>query len=711
MAGIQKSIAPFWLASGMPALFAMQTAEPAANGGSSRDTGPQGGWRSRLQFWNQPTALPLVLLLVAMATLFLFGGDRTLFYRDGHHDGNSSKTLTLAENLSFRHGLLLFFYQFRDADGERHYPEPYNRFPVGGFALVKLAILPFGEDDFRAKIYVGRMLMLALFSAAAALAYHSLARLIDNRWDALTATLLAFSSWYLLYYSDMIFNEVTIDLFAVMLVFHGMVIFIQEGRFRQLLVKSCLALLLGWHAYAFLLPFVIFGLAGELIASRRAVSTLPTWGPLRGYADTLRRSRYLMLGIVALLFGIAVLTFNLSNEYFALDREAPLRELPSVQSAVKRFGGDTKFNAGIPDALTPRPFMADQFYRIGNMTLPYSVSPHEIKGRFTNLTYRDYPIVVLGILTLAACLAGLAWMRRRPDLLLLLGTLTVSGFCWAVPLRTNVIDHDFESVFYIGIPLTAFVFLLLFLRSLSPIRLAPAFAVAALALFIFSSSEMAGVTQPSDARKIEGEQMSDYAAIRELVDDNATIHIQGHPLTNDWGGASWATTYFLAGKSIIYEDASRGARKEGQAGDYLMQPVREDGPALLTPENRHIFLYDWLRYNRQYSEADLGSPIIEANWTVYLERDRLIYVSDECSDKDAPFFLHIVPQNSGDVYTDRVEYGYNNLDFGFQIGGGVHIGQTCVIERPLPDYDIANIRTGQYIPEAGEVWKGEYTFP
>ena len=711
MARIQKSIAPFLLTPGMAAPLAMQTAEPTANGGSSRDARPRDGWWARLQFWNQPSGLPLILLLVAMATLFLFGGDRTLFYRDGHHDGNSSKTLTLAENLSFRHGLLLFFYQFRDADGERHYPEPYSRFPVGGFALVKLAILPFGEDDFRAKIYVGRMLMLVLFSAAAALAYHSLARLIDNRWDALTATLLAFSSWYLLYYSDMIFNEVTIDLFAVMLVFHGMVIFIQEGRFRQLLVKSCLALLLGWHAYAFLLPFVVFGLGKELFAARRAVAALPAWGRWQGYAGTLRRSRYLMVGIVALIFGIAVLAFNFGNEYFALDGEVPLRELPSAQSAVKRLGGDERFNAGNASALMPGTFLAEQFYRIGNMMVPYSVSPYEIKERFASLTYRHYPVVVLGILALAACLAGLAWMRRRRELLLLLGTLTVSGFCWALPLRANVIDHDYESVFYIGIPLTAFAFLLLFLRSLSPIRLAPAFAVAAWALFIFSSAEMAGITQSREALGVERRQMADYAAIREQADDNATIYIQGHPLSSDWAGASWATTYLLAGKSIIYEGVNGGAGKEKQSGDYLLMPVREDGLALLTPENDHFFLYDLMYYAEQYREEDLGNPIIEETWKVYFSEDRLIYVSQTCSDKGAPFFLHLVPKNDGDVNLDRKEYGYNNLDFGFQIGGGVHIGQTCVIERPLPDYDIATIRTGQYVPEGGEIWKGEYVFP
>lgn len=695
----------------MGALLPLPAAAPAANGGASRGDGrPAGRW-ARLQFWNQPSALPLLFLLAAMATLFLFGNDRSIFYRSGHHDGNSSKTLTLAENLSFRHGLLLFFYHYRDADGDRHYTDPYSRFPVGGFALVKLAILPFGEDAFRAKIYVGRMLMLVLFSAAAALAYQALARLTGNRWDALTATLLAFSSWYLLYYADMIFNEVTIDLFAVMLVFHGMVIFVQEGRFRQLLVKSCLALLLGWHVYAFLLPFVIFGLVREHIESRRSVSALPALGQLRGYAAALRRSRYLMLGVVTLLFGIAVLTFNLTNEYFALNGEVPLRELPTVQSAVKRLGGDARFNARIPDALTARPFIADQFYRIGNMMLPYSVSPHEIKDRFASLTYRDYPIVVLGMLSLAAGLAGLAWMRRRPDLLLLLGTLTIAGFCWAAPLRTSVIDHDFESVFYIGIPLTAFTFLLLFLRSLSPIRLELAFAVAALALFIFSVTEMAGVGQSRHMLNIERAQMDDYAAIRELVDDRSTIYIQGHPLASDWGGASWATTYFLAGKSIIYEDVNGNVDPEGQSRDYLLQPIREDGPALLTPENSHIFLYDSLRYEGEYRTENLGSPIIESNWNVYVNDDRLIYVSEQCSDKDAHFFLHLFPKNASDVQADRKELGYNNQDFNFQIGGGVHIGRTCVVERPLPGYDIDTIHTGQYIPGESRIWEGEVAFP
>ena len=392
---IREISAGFRRAPGMLAAAPTPAPQPVPDGGGARNARSSVGRRFQLRFWNRSEAMPLVLLLAAMAVLFLFGNDRTNFYRDGHHDGNSSRTLTLAENLAFQHNLLLFRYQSQDGDGSRSYPETYSRFPLGGFALLKLAILPFGADDYRAKIYAGRLLMLLLFSAAAALAYHSLARITGNSWDALTATLLAFSSYYLLYYADMISNEAAVDLFAVMLAFHGMVVFVQEGRFRQLLVKSGVALLLGWHVYAFLLPFVIFGLIRELLEARRAVSAGAPAGQLPGYGAALLRSRYLMLGAAALLFGLALLSFNFANEYLARDGKSPLRELAAAQFG----GGNERFNAddaGNAESLTPSIFMGDQLYRIGQMTLPYTINPHEVQEDFANLTYRDYPLVALG---------------------------------------------------------------------------------------------------------------------------------------------------------------------------------------------------------------------------------------------------------------------------------------------------------------------------
>ena len=699
----------------MPAGGAMTTAlptyaaAPAADGGSAPRDGQQRWFRLRAR----PAALPLVLLLLALATLFLLGHDRAYFYRTGWHDWNSSQTLAFAENLSFRHNLLIFPYHSSGADGNLIYGQPYNRFPPGGYALIKLAILPFGDTDFRAKIYAGRLLLLLMFSAAAVLAYHSLARLTGSRWDALAATLLAFSSFYALYYADKISNEVTMELFAVMLAFHGMVVFVQEGRFRQLVIKSGLALLLGWHVYAFLLPFIVFGMTAELLKTRYNVDGRPALtGRLAGYWRTVRRSRYLTLGIVTLLFGIAVLAFNFGNEYFALYGSVPLRELPSVKSAVQRFGGNADFNAGLANEVKPEVFWPSQFYRIAVMTLPYAVNPYPRKGRLSQYQFRDYPAIALGVLAVGFCLVGLAWVgvRRRPGLLLLLATLAFSGFCWAAPLRNNVAPHDFESVFYIGIPLAAFTLALLGLRRLYRGRMTPYFAVAALVVFVLSVAAMAGVGETRAEIAVEDTEIAEYAALRELADDRHAIYAPYGFAGFRYGGAHWASEYFLAGKIVNYEYDPGPPRKPKQPGDYLMLPTREDSPALLTPEHRHIFLYDWALYDQWRRTANLGRPIIAADWQVYLRDGHFTYQSSECAHRDALFFLHIVPQSAVDLPAARTESGYDNRDFHFRAGGLTLTDGACVIERPLPGYDIAAIRTGQYT-DAGPIWQGEYVLP
>ena len=327
-------------------------------------------------------SLPLLLLLLALSTVFLFGNDRGHFYRPvvhGSHNEVSANHLAVAANLSSEHNFLLFYHQTLDKDGTPSYV-PYNRFPIGGYALIKLTILPFG-DGLAAKIYAARMVLLLFFAGSAALAYLSLCRLTANRWVALTATLLAFSSYYLLYYNDMMATENGLSLFGVLLTFHGMVLFVQEGRFRQLLVKACAALLLGWHVYALLLPFIVLGMASELNRARRLSAPPSLAGRIKRCIAAPPFSRYLTLSVVTLLFGMAVLSFNLGNEYRAFDGEVPLTELPTVKSMTYRFGADDEFNERYAETLAWGNFLENQFYRIARATLPFYISPFDNTDR------------------------------------------------------------------------------------------------------------------------------------------------------------------------------------------------------------------------------------------------------------------------------------------------------------------------------------------
>ena len=154
--------------------------------------------------------------------------------------------MAIVENLSIDHNFAMFIRQFPRRDGELTY-ELYSRFPIGSYALIKLATLPFGDDlsaNLRRENADAALLRRSSYGIPGAAP-----RLASSRWIALTAVLLAFSSPFCLYYGDAITSEAIVDVFAILLVFHGMAVFEREGRFRQLAVKTCAALFLGWHVY------------------------------------------------------------------------------------------------------------------------------------------------------------------------------------------------------------------------------------------------------------------------------------------------------------------------------------------------------------------------------------------------------------------------------------------------------------------------------
>ena len=657
-----------------------------------------------LAFLQSRAWLPPAMLLLALASVFLFGGDRSHFYREHSHNLLSAERLAISENLSIEHHFLMFTAQTLDAAGNTVYI-PYNRFPIGGYALIKLAILPFG-DDLSAKIYAARMLMLLFFAAAAVLAYLSLRRIASNPWIALAATLTAFSSAYCLYYNDAVVPDISMSLFAVMLVFHGMVIFEQEDRFLQLLLKACAALLLGWHVYALLLPFIAFGLARELIEPQLGVSA--HHGALRRIKRTalsLLRSRYLTLGVAALLFGISILTFNFTNEYFALNRETPLTKIPSFTSMVNRIGGGSSyFKERDADYLTWPAFPERQFYRISTISLPYAFSSSFVEQRI------DAPprlFVGLGIAVSGASLIGLLFVRRHK---ILLASLALSGFCWALPMRYNVAYpwHSHEAVFYIGVALTLYSLGLLCLRRLSGERFVAALAIAAMLVFVFSALRMSQLNNANQTTELHQAVIADFESIRNMTDGNV---IQFNAMPRFLKRVRNLIAYYLVGRTIMSGDETVSSAR---APEFVITSERASGLASLTPQNRMIFLYEWGAYHRRIDETikQAGEPLIRSRFDVYLNGNALIYVKDACRRDDVSdwFFLALYPSNQSDLPAERRRHGFDNLDFRFQ-DQAVRRDDRCIAITQLPDYDIVRIYTGQSIQLADgsfeHLWEGD----
>lgn len=121
--------------------------------------------------------------------------------------------------------------------------------------------------------------------------------------------------------------------------------------------------------------------------------------------------------------------------------------------------------------------------------------------------------------------------------------------------------------------------------------------------------------------------------------------------------------------------------------------------------------------------AEAGEPALRAAYDVYIHRQssheaagraeerRLLYARSGCSldDADRRFFLHVTPVHAHDLSSERRSLGFDELDFDFNRFGGRSSG-ACFVVRDLPEYDILEIRTGQY--RDGDVisWEGTFAF-
>ena len=112
-------------------------------------------------------------------------------------------------------------------------------------------------------------------------------------------------------------------------------------------------------------------------------------------------------------------------------------------------------------------------------------------------------------------------------------------------------------------------------------------------------------------------------------------------------------------------------------------------------------------YRAHYNDAAAnGTLLARSDFDVYAHNGALYYLKAppcEPTDADVWFFLHIIPADLADLPADRLEHGFENLDFTFA-DHGARIDDKCVAARKLPRYPIERIRTGQYIKDDGLLW-------
>ena len=114
-----------------------------------------------------------------------------------------------------------------------------------------------------------------------------------------------------------------------------------------------------------------------------------------------------------------------------------------------------------------------------------------------------------------------------------------------------------------------------------------------------------------------------------------------------------------------------------------------------------------------YREVTSRKLVTRDVFDIYADADRraLGYVKDGCTalDRVSKFFVHVYPIDVRDLPKARRQYGFDNLDFDFSVGGR-SVDARCWVKVDLPDYPIFLISTGQY-NEQGKLWEAEFVPP
>ena len=540
-----------------------------------------------------------------------------------------------------------------------------------------------------------------------------LPRLGVTRWAAFLAALLATLSVQAIWHAQDA-REYSIDALLAALMIAGLLWYLRDGRKALLCVALFLAPLLQYG-------LVLFGVAVIAAAVVLSPTTLaePEWNAYPSRIRNWLKSRIALLLPAACFLAGSIISYLMTVRYH-LENES--------------FGSDGYLSA---------------YYYQGELgALP--IFEFSVDGIWGLLTYH-----LPGFLAIAA-LAALALLLVTPFIRRFQGNLQVSAIavlfalCIAVSAAAAVLGIYPLGYTHIGIYLGPVIFLAAgvsvhwVIDSLSTLTrrawVAPALAVAVAGAIVLAG---VGDIRQYSLYKTNQNIHSIRAVLKEPGWEEDMVYFYGRviPIMQFYQGKEGRPANYYYGTSpcrdsfepclremanslvslptvpnrifFVHDRKEALAKLELLEEQILAEPVITDGRfALFLIANAKEFKESVEAAERSAYEALVsGEPVIRADFDIYISDNTLTYAKEPCdrADTEARFFLHLVPADVADLPDDRKQNGFDNRDFRFDRRGAIFEG-TCVVRVPLPDYDIAAIRTGQYVQTGGgfdNLWEVE----
>ena len=289
--------------------------------------------------------------------------------------------------------------------------------------------------------------------------------------------------------------------------------------------------------------------------------------------------------------------------------------------------------------------------------------------------------------------------------------------------ETATLDHDFEALAYIGMPLAFFTLLLLGVRRVGrwgP-RLVAGLAVGAAITFALSAKRMAELGWDAEAKERQQTLFAEFEAIREHARGSDVLIAAAPEATLYLTLIRRKFWYYLSGSVLQYPDSLPA---EGHEADFVLSLERVESDLLLTPSHRFVFLYRSLgalqeiaaARRREYQRIAAQEPLTRAAWDIHLlgagagSDGEIALLKTPCARRDVAgrFLLHVAPLDAQDLPAPRRHLRFDNLDFAFLERGGVFFDGKCMVKVPLPEYALGALRVGGFDANGAVAWETRF---
>jgi hypothetical protein len=465
----------------------------------------------------------------------------------GHHGWVSSHALAIIAHASPRNGFVGHALAVVDDQGDPDYVY-FDRYPVffsaGMHALISLT------PRLSSKIYLAKQAMNLIFVLTACAAFLLLRKVTGKTLPALAATILAFSSGYLLFYKDMIhFDQPA--LLGMIVLLYTIALCALDGRRRAVYAGTLFAVSLG-RGYASLVVLLVWWL-------------LEAAGALRRPETSVRRRLLNLPALVSfrcLAMGCAWAALNPSYN-LAIEsarRGVSILETSIIASLLKRLALNPEFNVSNEGVLEWGFFLTDQVTRA-------------VRWSFPVWDYEGAPALSAVIIALMLVIIVRYGRSTGAAQRMVLATAAASGVVWLIGMRNMSAFHDYTAMFYLGLALAFYAALASSLRMPRTAWL----LVVALSLALFAQGNLRTRALHEEIGNVYSPFTHDFMNIAAALPENGQwIHLaQSVPY------APYAPGFYLPGHLLAPREVAQ----------YIITPHRWYPSPNLTPDNSRLYLF------------------------------------------------------------------------------------------------------------------------